>query len=171
MYWSICFKPAKKWLVGQTLVNVHMEIGIVYVVPWVCSKKVSLWDIFESLSTVILPIPSGLFLSGTWCASEGCVCLSDLVHRAAGCLCREVLVSCGGSYLLNLSVCFLQWLKSSSPYMKATTWRCDYFSASHPLTQTHKKLFAHLSVNCNFFNSVSSLPCAVCRFFFLIKRI
>lgn len=87
------------------------------------------------------------------------------------CLCREVMVSCGGSYLLNLSVCFLQWLKSSSPYMKATTWRCDYFSARHPLTQTYKKLFAHLSINYKIFNSVSSLPCAVCRFFFLVKRI
>lgn len=41
-YWSVCFKLAKKWIVLQALVNVHMEIGAVDVAPWVCSRKVSL---------------------------------------------------------------------------------------------------------------------------------
>lgn len=107
----------------------------------------------------VLPV-----LSGKRCASAGCVCLSDLVQRAAGCLCREVFhVETPTCWTF---LCVLALIEEFSLHERYNlkVW-LFYFSASQPLTQTYKKLFACLSICSKIFSSVFSLSCAVCRFF------
>lgn len=79
----------------------------------------------------------------------------------------------GGSYLLNLSVCFLNWLKSSSPYMKGTIWRCDFF-VFQPVILLAGLTKSSLPVQALVakFLTVSSLCYVLCAdFFFLVKKI
>lgn len=57
---STYFKPDEKWIVLQTIVNVHVGFVIVYIVPWIWSKNF-LEDVFDCHTTVIVPIPSGFW--------------------------------------------------------------------------------------------------------------
>lgn len=107
----------------------------------------------------VLPV-----LSGKRCASAGCVCLSDLVQRAAGCLCREVFHVEAPTCWTFLCVSCIDWR------VHLLTWKVQlegvtlFFSQS--LSYPHfRKLFACLSICSKIFSSVFSLSCAVCRFF------
>lgn len=74
-------------------------------------------------------------------------------------------VSCGGSYLLNLSVCScIDWrvLLTWKVQLEGVTFLFFSQSASYP---HFRKLFACLSICSKIFSSVFSLSCAACRFF------